>query len=185
MKKLKIAFLVLISIFVSSCLTVEKKNYKFEFTSSNSGKLTITYINIFSQMDDSVDVSENDYDELINDYIVGTKIEDAYPLAFNVQKRLYEYDGKLNAEVTMEFNTIDAVRLYKFSKKSPIAFNLSQTIDSETFESTNGTLANADYMNVIFWNPKTKVLEVTTKVSEFTEDDCFSLVKQYRSSKGN
>jgi hypothetical protein len=80
----------------------------------------------------------------------------------------------------MEFSSLEAVRLFQLNKKSPICFNVGQTIDSESFISTNGTYGNKDYMNVIFWNPKTKVLELTTSVNEFYEDDCVSLIKQYR-----
>lgn len=180
MKILKFVAVAVLAFLISSCLTVEKKKYKFEITGKNSGKLTITYVNIFSQMDDSTDVSEEDFDELINDYINGTKIEDAFPLASEVTKRLYEENGKLNAEVTMNFASLEAVRLYQLDKKSPICLNVGQTIDSETFESTNGTYGNKDYMNVVFWSPKAKVFEVTTTVNEFNDEDCVSLVKQYR-----
>jgi hypothetical protein len=180
MKSLKFIAVAFLAFLISSCLTVEKKNYKFEITGNNSGKLTITYVNIFSQMDDSTDVSEQDFEELINDYINGDKIEENFPLASNIKKRLYEENGKLNGEVTMEFSSLEAVRLFQLNKKSPICFNVGQTIDSESFISTNGTYGNKDYMNVIFWNPKTKVLELTTSVNEFYEDDCVSLIKQYR-----
>lgn len=183
MKIFKIAFIALLAFAVSSCLTVEKKKYVFEFTGKNTGKLTITYVNIFSQMDDSTDVSETDFDELINDYINGTKIEETYPLASNIQKRLYEENGKLNAEVTMDFTSLDAVRLYQFDKKSPFAFSISQSVDGESFESTNGTLGNSDFMNVVFWSPKTKRMEVVTTVNEYNEEDCVSLVRQYRKWK--
>ena len=50
----------------------------------------------------------------------------------------------------------------------------------KTFESTNGTLGNADFMNVIFWSPKAKSLEVTTTVNAFSEEDCVGLVSQFR-----
>ena len=58
---LALAFLALL---ISGCLTVEKKEYTFEFTGKNSGTLTIKYINIMSSMDDEEDVSEDDFDEL-------------------------------------------------------------------------------------------------------------------------
>ncbi len=180
MKIIKIVAIAILAFFVSSCLTVEKKKYVFEMTGKNTGKLTITYINIFSQMDDTLDVSEEDFDELINDYINGSTLEDSYPLASNIQKRLYEENGKLNGEVTMDFASFDAARLYQFDKKSPIAFSVSQSIDGESFESSNGTLGNKDYMNVVFWSPKAKSLEITTTVNEYNEEDCVSLVKQYR-----
>lgn len=180
MKFAKIILIAVLAFFISSCLTVEQKKYVFEFTGTNSGTLTITYVNLFSQMDDSLDISEEDFDELIEDYINGTSIEDDYPLATNIKKRLYEENGKLNGEVTMDFTSLDAVRLYQFDKKSPITFNVGQSIDSESLESSNGTLGNKDYMNVIFWSKKAKRLEVLTSVDEYDTEDCVSLVKQYR-----
>lgn len=183
MKFVKIAFIVILAFFVSSCLTVEKKKYCFEITGKGSGTLTITYINIFSQMNDSVDVSEEDFDTLINDYINGTTIEDNYPLATNIKKELYEENGFLNAKVTMNFSSFDAVRLYQFDSKSPICFNVGQTIDGESFESSNGTLGNSDYMNVVFWPKKTKVLEVVTTVNQYDSENCVSLVNHYRKWK--
>ena len=180
MKIFKFVAVAILAFLISSCLTVEKKKYKFEFTGKNSGKLTITYVNIFSQMDDSTDVSEQDFDELVNDYMNGTRIEDKYPMAANVTKKLYEENGVLNGVVTMDFPNLDAVRLYQFNKKSPICFNVGGTTDSETFESSNGTLGNSEYMNVIFWGPKTKTLEVTTTVNEFDPANCVSLISQFR-----
>jgi len=180
MKIFKFVAVAILAILISSCLTVEKKKYKFEITGKNSGKLTITYVNIFSQMDDSTDVSESDFDELINDYLNGEKINESFPLASEVTKRLYEENGKLNGEVTMNFASLEAVRLYQLDKKSPVCFNVGQSIDSETFESTNGTYGNNDFMNVVFWSPKAKVFELTTTVNEYSEEDCVSLVKQYR-----
>ncbi|HCB63545.1 MAG: hypothetical protein A2W93_07360 [Bacteroidetes bacterium GWF2_43_63] len=180
MKILKFVAVAFLAFLISSCLTVEKKKYKFEITGKNSGKLTITYVNIFSQMDDSTDVSEQDFDELINDYINGEKLKESFPMASEVQQRLYEENGQLNGEVTMNFASLEAVRLYQMNKKSPVCFNVGQTIDSESFESTNGTYGNSDYMNVVFWSPKTKVFELTTTVNEFSDEDCVSLVKQYR-----
>ncbi|HPS83478.1 MAG TPA: hypothetical protein PLA88_04120 [Bacteroidales bacterium] len=180
MKILKFVAVAILAFLISSCLTVEKKKYKFEITGKSTGKLTITYVNIFSQMDDSTDVSEQDFDELINDYLNGEKFAESFPLAKDIQKRLYEENGQLNGEVTMNFESLEAVRLYQMNKKSPICFNVGQSIDSESFESTNGTYGNKDYMNVVFWSPKAKSLEVTTTVNEYNPDDCVSLVKQYR-----
>lgn len=179
MKALKLIFIAVLAFSITSCLTVEKKKYTFEITGKNTGKLTITYVNIFSQMDDSTDVSEQDFDDLISNHLNGTKIEESFPLATNVQKRLYEENNMLMGEVTMNFNNLEAVRLYQLNSKSPVCFSVSQTIDSETFESTNGTLGNKDFMNVIFWPGKTKKMEVVTTVNAFDEKSV-SLVRQYR-----
>jgi hypothetical protein len=167
----------ILAIIVSSCLTVEKKIYTFQFTGKNSGTLSIKYINLMSMSDynededgNAVDNSGDDFDDLIVTYLNGTTIEETYPLATNVQKRLFEENGQLCGEVTMDFPNIEAARLYQFSKKSPICFSISNTIDGEYFESTNGTLGNSEFMNVVFWAPGTKTLTVTTGVTEPSED---------------
>lgn len=182
MKTLKFVLVALFAIIVSSCLTVETKKYTFEMTGKGTGHLTIKYVNIFSQKDDSTDVSAEDFDELISEYINGSKVEESFPLATNIKKRLFEENGVLCGEVTMDFASLEAVRLYQFDKKSPFTFSISGTIDSESFENSNGTLGSSDFMNVVFWSPKTKKLEVTTSVNTFDED-CVPLIHQFRKWK--
>ncbi|MDD3744667.1 MAG: hypothetical protein PHX54_13670, partial [Lentimicrobiaceae bacterium] len=70
--KLLGAFLIML--ILNSCLTVEKKSYTFEFTGENSGTLTIIYHNIISVMDDGQDVSEQDFKEMLNQYMDGNQI---------------------------------------------------------------------------------------------------------------
>jgi hypothetical protein len=180
---LKLLALMFFAITVAGCLTVEKKEYVFEITGKNSGKLTIKYVNIMS-LNDSLpgDAAEADYQQLMDDYILGTTIEDAYPTATNIQKRLYEENGQLNGEVTMEFTDLSQVKLYQYDKKSPIMFSVAQTQDSEGYITSNGTYGSDDYMKVVFWPKKTKMMTVTTSVDEPGEDS-YSLVYQYRENK--
>ena len=104
MTKLKVLFVFLLSAFIfSGCLTVEKKEYVFKLTGKTSGTLTIKYINIISNNEDDKDVSEQDFQELINDYFNGSSIDEYYPSAKNIEKRLYEENGVLCMEVTMNF----------------------------------------------------------------------------------
>lgn len=62
-----------ISLFFTGCLTVERKEYKFELTDGGKGKLTITYYNIESEKEEGKDVSMRDFGELIDDYLNGYK----------------------------------------------------------------------------------------------------------------
>lgn len=181
-----LVFAVLILI-ISSCLTVEKKEYKFEFTGKNAGKLTIKYVNLMSMPDyteeeEQTDNSKADFDDLISTYIQGDKIENDFPLATNVQKRLFEENGLLCGEVTMDFPNLEAVRLYQFDKKSPIMFSVSGAIDGESFVSTNGVLGNSDYMNVVFWKAGSKLLTVATSVTT-PDEETVSLLKHYKKWK--
>ncbi len=178
----------ILAIIISSCLTVEKKVYSFEFTGKNSGKLTIKYINLmsmpgyFDEEEEGADPLVTDFEDLIDTYVNGTKIENDYPLATNIQKRLFEENGQLCGEVTMEFSNLEAVRLFQLDKKAPIMYSISSSIDSERYVSSNGTFGNADYMNIIFWKSGTKKLELTTVVDEPSEETV-SLVKNYRAWK--
>lgn len=178
-------FFIVLIFGLSSCLTVEKKIYTFEFTGKNSGKLTIKYVNLMSmssmETDENGNIVDNslaDFESLINDYLLGNTIENNYPNAKNIQKRLFIENNVLCGEVTMEFTSLSDVRLYQFDKKGPICFSICNTIDGEVYVSSNGTFGDADFMNVVFWKPGTKKLIVETVVNEPSEDTQ-SLARHY------
>lgn len=168
----------LTAILFSGCLTVEKKEYTFEFTGENSGILTIRYINIMSIMDDGADVSEADFDELITSYLYGSEIEDEYPLANVISKRLYEEEDLLCAEVMIEFPDLNSVKLHQFDKNSGYYYALCQCLNSENFFSSNGNFAGAD-VPIVMWPAKTKKLELVTLINE-PDESTMSLVDNYR-----
>lgn len=173
----KLFALAFIAFLLSSCLTVEKKEYKWEFTGENSGKLTITYINIMSDMDDSLDVRQEDFDDLLNTYLYGTDIDDRYPMASNIEKRLFVKNNQLWGEVVMEFDDLQAVHLYQHGKKGPFMFCVNTAADTESYEGSNGEYGG-DYMPVVFWSPKEKQLTLTTLVQE-QDESTLSMVEQY------
>ena len=72
MKRLKIhqLLIIILGLVMSSCLTTEKKEYVFKFTGTNSGTLTIRYINLMSSSDDSTDISKDDFQDLLNKKIL-------------------------------------------------------------------------------------------------------------------
>jgi hypothetical protein len=179
MKKnaIKLLAIAIIAFMVSSCLTVEKKEYNWEITGTNSGKLTITYINIMSDMDDTLDVSVEDFDELLSSYLYGTYIDDRYPMASNIEKRLFVKDNQLWGEVIMDFDDLAAVQLYQYDKKGPFMFCVNTAEDSETYEESNGEFGG-DYMPIVFWPKKTETLELTTLIQE-VDESTLSLVGEY------
>ena len=173
--------LTLIVGLMSSCLTVEKKEYSFKLTGKESGTLTIKYINIMSIMDEETDVSEDDFNELITSYIEGDEIEKSYPDAKNIKKKLYEENGKLCGEVTLEFENLKDVGLYVHNKKAPLMYYLSGGLGMETFEKSNGEYGG-EVMPVVFWNNKQKDLSVVTVVTE-PDETTVSLLEQYKKWK--
>lgn len=174
------AFLILFVFFTAftSCLTVEKKQYTYELTDTNSGRLTIKYINIYSIMDDGKDVSQEDFNELVDKYLNGNQLMEDFPAASNIKTRLFEENNQLCGEVTLEFADLNSARLYQYDRQCPIMMNISTAFDSETYVSTNGEYGN-DHMPVVFWPAGTKKLIVTTSVSQ-PDETSVSMVEEYR-----
>jgi hypothetical protein len=169
---------ILAAVLLSGCLTVEKKEYTFEFTGENSGNLTIRYINIMSTMDDDMDVSGADFDELITSYLYGSEIEEEYPLVNVVSKRLYEEDEMLCAEVIIEFPDLASVKLHQFDKDSHFMYALCQCLNSETYESSNGIFGSNE-VPVVIWPADSKELRLVTAVT-VPDETTMSLLPNYR-----
>jgi hypothetical protein len=179
MNKRKILLLAIaaLTLIFTSCLTVEKKIYTFEFTGKESGKLTIKYYNIMSIVDSAGVTEVEDFDDLVNNYLNGDKISSSYPDAQNISKRLFEENGVLCGEVTMDFPTLAAARLFKMDSKSPFTFYCSST-DGETYLESNGTYGG-DICPVAMFSPKMKKLMVTTSISKADDESNVSLLKEY------
>ena len=177
----RLSLLGIITLIFTSCLTVEKKEYTFELTGENSGKMTIRYINIMSVMDDGKDVTAQDFTEILDKYINGDQIEQDFPGATNIKTRLFEQNGQLCGEVTLDFPSLSAARLYQYDKNSPLMMCISAAYDSETYVSSNGNYGN-DYMPVVFWPSGSRKLTVTTSVSA-PDETSLSLVGEYRKWK--
>ena len=122
----------LLAVITSSCLTVEKKEYTFKLKNNHSGELTIKFINIISMMDDTVDVSASDFEELITSYIDGDQFEQDYQNATVRSKRLFEKDGVLCGEVIIDFNDLKSVGLFQYDTKGPYMFNMGSFLEGES-----------------------------------------------------
>jgi hypothetical protein len=179
--KLILLLCVFAAFILNSCLTVEKKQYTFTFTGKNSGNLTVKYINLMSIVDSAGVTEIADFDDLVSNYINGKKIEDSYPGAVNIKKRLFEENGVLCGEVTMDFADLAGVRLFQYDKKSPFMFYAS-SVDGESYIESNGTYGS-EIMPVVFFDSKLKKLTVTTSVSKPTDDTYVSLLKEYKKWK--
>lgn len=157
---------LLLSLLLASCLTCEKKEYTFTITGPNSGKLTIRYINIFSSLIDSAGEIDRDYDELINMWLKGEKLERDFPKAKKVKKRLFEQDGQLCGEVVMEFDNLEDMRIYRFHNSGPFMFSLSAfNDDGENFFRSNGEFGG-EKLPVLFWPDYMKTLTLTTRIAD-------------------
>lgn len=165
-----------------SCLTVEKKEYTFEFNADKSGKLTIKFTNIMSVKDGEKDVSPDDYNELMNGYINGDKIEKEYKGAKVVKKQVFEKDGKFCGEVVLEFSNPAEVGLYRYSDEGPYMLCIEPCLDNETYMSSNGTYGG-DKMPVVFWDQDFTVFSLTTAITT-PDETTVSLLEEYKKANG-
>ncbi len=175
-----LVFIVLIAtllLALPSCLTVEKKEYHFEFTGIETGVLTIKYVNIMSVMDDEMDV-DKDFEELIQTYMEGDLLEKEYRFSKLISKRLFEEEGVLCGELKFEFSEITAARLFQYQKGDPIMLSLKGTSFSEEYESSNGNYGG-EVMPVVFWPAENRNLEVTTKITK-PDQSSISLLKKFK-----
>lgn len=165
-------------LFLSGCLTCEKKEYTYEFTGKDSGRLTIKYINLLSTMDDTLDISEEDFNTLLTDYYEGSEVENEFPDATVVEKRLFEENGVLCGEIILEFTGLAMGHLYQHNGKGPLMFCLGcYSIDSEYYSSSNGEYGG-DVMPVVFWDAGLKTLTLSTDVTT-PDETTVSLLDRY------
>ena len=162
---LNLTLLIIIALGLTACLTCERKEYTFQLTGENSGRLTIKYVNIFSNQIDSVGELKVDYDELINLWLNGEKIERDFSGTKKVKKRLFEENGKLSGEVVMEFDDLKKVGLYRYNGKGPFMFSMSAANDDgETLYQSNGEYGG-EKMPVLFWPEDTRTLRIITRIA--------------------
>jgi hypothetical protein len=181
-KLLRFLILIIIPVSIVGCLTCERKEYIFTLTGENSGKLTIKYVNIFSSMIDSTGEILSDYDELTNMWLKGEKLEMDFPGTKKIKKRLFKENGTLCGEVTMEFDDLAKVHLYRYMGKGPFMFSMSGVNDDgENFAQSNGDFGG-EKMPVIFWRDNTRTLRFSTKIAE-PDSTCVSMLAMWEKNK--
>ena len=148
---------------LSACLTVESKEYRIILKTDNSGEATIKFINILSEADDTVDISSDDFQQLIEFYLQGNQLEKENPGFHNVKKRLFEEGGVLCGEITFTFDSLGSVRIFKYDSDSPYMYGVGSPLSSEQYVESNGMLAR-EWMPIVFWPKDAKELYIKTKV---------------------
>jgi hypothetical protein len=164
MHRLITPFLILFAtLCLSACLTVESKEYRIILKTENSGEATIKFINILSEADDTVDISSDDFQQLIEFYLQGDQLEKENPGFHNVKKRLFEEGGVLCGEITFTFDSLGSVRIFKYDSDSPYMYGMGSPLSSEQYVESNGMLAR-EWMPIVFWPKDAKELYIKTKV---------------------
>ena len=181
-KLFRFLFLIIIPVTLAGCLTCEKKEYVFQLTGENSGRLTIKYVNIFSSMIDSTGELTADYDEMMTMWLNGKKLESDFPGATKFRKRLFRENGSLCGEVSMEFDNLSKVHLYRYKGKGPFMISMSSLADdNEQFSQTNGDYGG-EKMPIVFWPGDARTLKFTTKIAE-PDSTCVSMLDMWEEKK--
>jgi hypothetical protein len=160
---IRIFSLAALGLSLSGCLTVESKEYRIKLKSDHSGEATIKFINIMSEADDTVDITGDDFKQLIDFYLHGTQLEKENPGFQNVKKRLFEENGTLCGEITFTFDSLGSVRLFQYDDDSPYMYAVGSPLSSEQYVESNGVLPR-DWMPVLLWPKETREFYIKTKV---------------------
>jgi hypothetical protein len=145
------------------CLTCDIVTYVFTMTSGNSGTVKMSYRNITSS-----ECSEQDFINFFDTIINGNGIEKNWPAVTNIRKNFFEENGKLNADITMDFSSPDQVGLYQYKGTGPLMFMYWTApfigLNGHYLES-NGTFGG-EKMPVVFWEPKQKELTLSVQIPD-------------------
>ncbi|MBI4946097.1 MAG: tetratricopeptide repeat protein [Bacteroidetes bacterium] len=169
-------------ILLTGCLTVEFKEYKFELNPDKSGTLTIKFINIRAVCENKTaadSVSDADYNELVNAYLNGTRIEDDFANAHVISKRLFEEDGKLCGETVLKFDSISQVNIFQYDPSGPLM--LMTNVLNEKYYDSNGN-KGPDYFPAVFWDKSVKTLILKNAIATDI-DSTKELLGFYRKNK--
>ena len=165
MKKIFLSsILFFAAVYFTGCLSVESKEYKFTLKKDKSGHGVIKYINIMSDVKDSLSSVESDYQDLIDGYLKGDRLLDETAFAKNIKKRLFEEDNQLCGEVSFDFDDITKLRFYRYKDTGPWCRYIGSSqigVNPETYFSSNGTYGG-ETMPVIFWDGTKKEFNYKT-----------------------
>jgi len=155
--------IVLCSLCLTACLTVEGKEYRIKLKPDHSGEATIKFINIMSEADDTVDISNDDFNQLIEFYLQGNQLEKENPGFQDVKKRLFEEDGVLCGEITFTFDSLSSIRIFQYDNESPYMYSVGSPLSSEQYVESNG-VPGREWMPIVFWPKESKELYIKTKI---------------------
>jgi len=171
------------SVSLGGCLMVEKKEYQFLVRPDGSGQARIIFENISSAQENDTDQDHatKDYTRLLTDYVKGKRFESDNPSYYNVKKRLYEEDGKLNGEVTFDFLSYEDVGLYRLEGAGPWMYHVAGRSGAtvEQFDTSNGVFGGPS-MPVVFWKEGTTEFRIRTIVEEAEKGTSRSLLPLFK-----
>lgn len=143
--------LPLAAVFLVGCPDIGRMTYRFDLV-SGQGTLTLDDIGT-----DDPASAVTDFANLVNDYLLGSKVQDEHPSWRVGERRLYENGGRLDGIVVFTFDRAADVGLYQHTKKSEYLWCGK---DGETVVSTSGEIV-PPYPNCVVFHRKDKQFEVT------------------------
>ncbi len=185
----KINFLIrifaslLTAVLLTGCLATEYKEYRFNLNDDGTGTGSVIFYNLISVDDDEQDVSFKDFDELLTDYVDGTRFEDDNPGYTLSSKEIYEENGLLVGKVEFTFEDIRSIGFYKAKDCdcSPLLYYMGDF--GETYSESNGNFLGAeDDFPMIEWEPSIDEIYLKTIVQEDLEST-HSLLPLYKTWK--
>ncbi|MEQ1505921.1 MAG: hypothetical protein ABMB14_27040 [Myxococcota bacterium] len=142
---------VILPVVLTGCPEIGRMTYRFDVS---TGKGTLSLEDIGT---DDPDNAARDFASLVNDYVLGTKVQDDHPAWRVGERRLFESAGPLAGVASFSFTRPSDVGLYQFDKKSAYIWCADS---SETVVSTSGEVI-PPYPNCVAFDRKTRVFEVT------------------------
>jgi hypothetical protein len=157
---------------LTGCPEFGRMTYRFDLA-TGQGVLRVEDIGT-----DDPGKAEQDFAQIVNEYVLGSKVQDDHPSWRVGTRELVARGGQLDAVVTFEFSRPEDVNLYKHDKKSPYFWCAE---GDEEVVSTSGTVI-PQYPNCVAFDRKAKQLEVT--VSDGGGGQRQSLLPQFEAWDG-
>lgn len=141
---------------LAGCLEIGRMTYRFDLATGR-GMLVLEDIGT-----DDPTTADRDFASLVNEYILGSHVQDDHPRWRVGERRIFEAEGRLDGVVTFGFDRPEDAGLYQHDKKSAYLWCAA---DDETVVSTSGSVVPM-YPDCVMFDRKAKVAEVTVTVGK-------------------
>jgi hypothetical protein len=158
---------------LGGCPEIGRITYRFDLE-RGAGSLSFEDIGT-----DDPASSQADFAQIVNEWVLGSKVQDEHPNWRVGERKIFEKDGRLDGLVLFTFETPGDAGLYKHDRKSPYLWCASE---GETVISTSGTMVPM-YPACVVFDRKARTAEVTVTNATGLGTRT-SLVSQFRAWDG-
>lgn len=156
----------------TGCLKFERTRFSFDFK-ARTGE--VRFVNIMADKEEN---AAADWAELVNEYILGTKIDKEHPTWQIVSKKLEPGSDTLDGVISLNFNTPSDVGIFQYDKKAPYFWCAKS---DETILGTDGRRATP-IETCVAWDRKAKTAYV--EVQSGDTESGRSLLPEFQSWDG-